>query len=475
MQEFRDDIPGTGNETGVPFTGLLASRDRRTIVVREVVCALTLTLLAAPPSLAGERALEEAPPPSSIEEIESPLERAYPAPEVRPSLFPWISEQLETLTPFLADTQLYIRSRTHYMRQDRTTGRLSEAWAMGGSIYYRSGWLKELFAAELEGFTSQPIVAPARREGTRLLEEPGQNGYGVLGVANGKLRYRDFVLTGFRQKLDLPYLNQQDNRMTPNTFEAAKFAKDVGDLRFAAGYAWQFKPRNDDDFTTLSHQLGVSQDRGAAFGSALWHVSEEFHVGASGFVVPDVLATVYAETHYERSLTDEVGLRVDAQFTHQHTPGKELIAGPSFDTWNVGLRTSASWRRAILRLAFSITDDDRRIESPYGSSPSYISLMQRTFNQADEKALLVSLSYDFSRFGIEGLSVIVNFAQSWDGVVAGVSRDARTIDFTTDYRIGRGALESLWLRLRASWLDVESAPQDGTDSRVILRYELPVI
>ncbi len=62
-----------------------------------------------------------------------------------------------------------------------------------------------------------------------------------------------------------------------------------------------------------------------------------------------------------------------------------------------------------------------------------------------------------------------------DGVVAGVRGDARTIDFTTDYRIGRGALESLWLRLRASWLDVESAPQDGTDFRVILRYELPVI
>ena len=346
MREFLDSIDGTRKVIAVSLTGLLTSRDRRTIIARGVVCALALTLLAAPPSFAGERALEEAPPPSSIEKIKSPLERAYPAPEIRPSLFPWISEKFETLTPFLADTQLYVRSRTQYMRQDRASGRLSEAWAMGGSVYYRSGWLKDLFAVELEGFTSQPLVAPARREGTRLLAEPGQDGYGVLGVANGVLRYRDLVLKVFRQKLDLPYLNQQDNRMTPNTFEAAKFAKDVGDLRFSAGYAWQFKPRNDDGFTTLSHQLGVSQDRGAAFGSALWHVSEDFHVGASGFVVPDVLATVYAETHYEWSLTDQVGLRVDAQFTHQHTPGKELIAGPSFDTWNVGLRTAASWRGA---------------------------------------------------------------------------------------------------------------------------------
>jgi len=60
-------------------------------------------------------------------------------------------------------------------------------------------------------------------------------------------------------------------------------------------------------------------------------------------------------------------------------------------------------------------------------------------------------------------------------VVAGVRGDAREIDLTLDYRIGRGRLESLWLRLRASWLDEESAPHDGTDFRVILRYELPVI
>ena len=439
------------------------------------MCALALTLLAAPSAIAQERELEDAPPPSSIYEIEAPIDRAYPEPEIRRSLFPWISRRMQSLPPFLADTKLYLRSRTYYLRQDRASGLLSEAWAMGGSLYYRSGWLEDFFAAELEAFTAQPIVAPADRAGTRLLEEPDQKGFGVLGVANGKLRYRDFVLTGFRQYLDLPYLNRQDNRMIPNTFEAAKLAKEKGPLRFTAGYAWKFKPRDDDDFEPLSDQVGVSQARGAAFGNVLWDASEYFTIGASGFVVPDVLATVYAETHYDLSLTDDVGLRLDAQFTHQQTVGDELIEGPSFDTWNVGLRTSASWRRAVLRLAFSITDDDRRIESPYGSNPAYINLMQRTFTQADEKALLVSLSYDFSELGIEGLSAIVNFAQSRDGVVAGVRGDARTIDFTTDYRLGTGLLESLWLRLRISWIDVESAPQDGTDFRVILRYELPVI
>ena len=428
----------------------------------------------APSSLASERELEDAPPPTSIEEMKAPLELAYPKPEARASLFPWIRGQKKTLPRFLADTQLYLRYRTYYLRQDRTSGRLSEAWAMGGSIYYRSGWLKEIFAVELEGFTSQPIVAPADRDGTLLLQ-PGQDGYSVLGVANGKLRHRDFGLTGFRQRLDLPYLNQQDNRMTPNTFEAAKIAKEEGPLRFAAGYAWKFKRRNGDDFVTLSDEVGVSRARGAAFGNVLWDASENLHLGASAFVVPDLLAAVYAETGYDLYLTEAVGLRVEAQFTHQNSVGEELLEGSPFDTWNVGLRTSASWRGALLSLGFAITGEERSIQSPYGSNPSYLGLMQRTFNQADEKALLVSLSYDFSKLGIEGLSAVANFAQSWDGVVAGVREDAREIDLTVDYRIGRGVLESLWLRLRGSWIEEEASPQNGTDFRVILRYELPAI
>ncbi len=69
----------------------------------------------------------------------------------------------------------------------------------------------------------------------------------------------------------------------------------------------------------------------------------------------------------------------------------------------------------------------------------------------------------------------MNFAQGWDGVVLGKRRDARELNVTLDYRIGRGVLESLWLRLRASWLKEVGMPQDGTDFRVILRYDLPVI
>jgi hypothetical protein len=103
--------------------------------------------------------------------------------------------------------------------------------------------------------------------------------------------------------------------------------------------------------------------------------------------------------------------------------------------------------------------------------------MQRSFTQADEKALLASLSYDFSRLGADGLTVILNFANGWDGRVLGVRGDAREVDVTLDYRLPEqlGLFRGLWLRVRASWLDDERLDKDGSDVRVILRYDFPVI
>ena len=105
--------------------------------------------------------------------------------------------------------------------------------------------------------------------------------------------------------------------------------------------------------------------------------------------------------------------------------------------------------------------------------------MQRTFVRPDEKALLMSASYDFAEIGVDGLKAIVNFVAGFDGKAVllggGERRDSQEVDVTLDFRIGGGWLESFWLRVRGSFLHDEGADENGTDFRVILRYELPVI
>jgi hypothetical protein len=112
----------------------------------------------------------------------------------------------------------------------------------------------------------------------------------------------------------------------------------------------------------------------------------------------------------------------------------------------------------------------------YGASASYVDLMQRTFDRPREKALLASISYDFSGLGVDGLSAIVNFAAGFDGKVDGGRSDAQEVDATIDYRVRKeGWLKSFWPRVRGSWFNDESAGRDGTDVRVILRSDFPVI
>ncbi|MBW1844019.1 MAG: OprD family outer membrane porin [Deltaproteobacteria bacterium] len=435
--------------------------------------ALAVAVLALP-VFAAERELDQGPPPSSASEIATAFQRVFPSIVKRLPIFSWIRERLDELPPFFADTELEVRTRTYYLRKERTNDDISEAWAIGGSVYYRSGWLADLFAVEAEGFTSQPLYAPNDRDGTQLLE-PVQDGYTVLGIANAKLRYKGLVLTGFRQYLDLPYINRQDNRMTPNTFESITLTKSEGEIRFSTGYTWRAKLRNSDEFASMTEVIGIDKDRGFVHAGALWDPNENFRVGAIIGAIPDLYAGIYSELSIGHDFTEEFEIRLDGQFSYQRDVGKDFLGEILDENWNVGIRTVASYAGAVFRLGFSITGSNGTIFNAFGSGPSYVDLMQRSFNRAEEKALLASASYDFSRIGVDGLSVIVNFVAGFDGKFLGERRRGQEIDATIDYRVQKGLLKNFWLRIRGSWLSEQGVEQDGTDVRVILRYDIPVI
>lgn len=447
-------------------------------VVRHARClgyVLPAVWVFASPAAAGERELQESPPPSSVTEIRTPIQRIITEPRKRRrALIPWFYDPLQKLPPFFADTQLVAHFRTYYLRQDRTNNVLSEAWAMGGSISYRSGWLADLFQAEVEGFTSQPIVAPESKGGTGLLQ-PVQEGYSVLGIANGRLRYKGIELIGGRQYLDLPFVNRNDSRMTPNTFEAITLQKTQGELKFTTGYAWTIKGRTADEFDSFTEFAGLPENRGLAWGGLIWDPDANFHGGVYAGVVPDLGGRAYGEMGYGRKLSDRWDGRIDGQFTYQFDIGDDLLGDLAEDTWFFAIRAAASRAGAVFRLGVGFSGPNPATDF-YGSTAYYIDLMQRTFDRPDEKALLASVSYDFAGLGVEGLSAIVNFAAGFDGKVAGGRSSSQEVDLTLDYHVTKeGWMKSFWLQLRGSWLNDQTADSDGTQVRVILRYDFPVI
>ncbi len=80
------------------------------------------------------------------------------------------------------------------------------------------GWAWNRVALGGELFTSLPLYAPDSRPGTGLLK-PIQDPIFVPGQAYFRLRHERQVVTLYRQRYDLPYINGNDGRMIPNTFE----------------------------------------------------------------------------------------------------------------------------------------------------------------------------------------------------------------------------------------------------------------
>ncbi len=172
-----------------------------------------------------------------------------------------IAEGLKSLPAFLRDADLRLHLRTYYFNQRNSNDTINEAWAGGGWLAYKSGWLLDTFQMGATVFTSIPLYAPNGRGGTDLLL-PGQVGFIVPGIAYGALRYKDYaLLTGYRQFVNQTYINAQDNRMAPNTFEGVTLKGQVGFVEYIAGYLTQMKQRDANTFISMAEAVGVGNNK----------------------------------------------------------------------------------------------------------------------------------------------------------------------------------------------------------------------
>jgi hypothetical protein len=102
---------------------------------------VSLLFGAVPESFAQDVISQEEPTPSSVDEITTPIERSFLEGIRRPGFFPWLKDQLEDTPAFFRDTQLDLNLRSFYFQRDKYGDDVSAAWAFGGALAYKSGWL----------------------------------------------------------------------------------------------------------------------------------------------------------------------------------------------------------------------------------------------------------------------------------------------------------------------------------------------
>ena len=467
---------------------------RRALALILAVAALTvLTPTRAPAQPATQPAPPQPGPPldtRALEErilqriisgqkedttIRSPDSAANPVPEV---LLPGLRDRLKTLPPFFRDTDLNFKFRTFYFNQQNDDCTAKEALANGVWLQYVSGWAFDTFAVGSTYYTSQPLYAPETRSGTSLLT-PGRDPIGVFGEAWGALRYKEYaILRGYRLRIDEGYVNSQDNRMVPNTFEAVTVSGKVDWVQYDVGYLTNIKPRDSNDFISMSRQAGASGDNEGLVLTALSLAPiKGLTIYTGNYYAIDVFNTAFGKVEYAHEFSKDLKLQVGLQYTDQRSVGDERVG--DFTTWNVGAGARVVWRGLSVGFATHFTGSDANISSPWGSWPGYLSLQVTDFDRANEKAFGTGVQYDFGGtllpFQIPGLSVKAIYGQGNDRINPATGAGQPTTregDLDIVYNVP--AIKGLSLRFRNAYVD-RGNPQVLKEFRLIVNYDLNLL
>jgi outer membrane porin, OprD family len=428
---------------------------------------LFILLVFNPAIYAAEYILDEQPSAESVEDVKGTLDQPEEAEVLDPEIDIIPKDDTVPLAPFWKNSQLIANVRSYYFDRDSDLYRDSEAFTLGGSLHYHSGWFKDTVKIGASLFTSQRLYGPEDKDGTLLLRE-GQHGLTTLGefYVQAKLA-RNIEFKGYRQAINLPYLNKQDNRMIPNTFEAYIVTQRRTNSMLTAGYVDKMKQRNVIHFESMTDIVGLSgKDRGLYFFGGRYNFSENTDFGVINYHTPDYINTFYTEANH--LIKTKIPVRLSLQATKQRSNGDEL--GGELDTYQLGGKVSLSYKNIILTAAATSTDEDGGIQKPYGGSPSYTSVMIEDFDRAGEDAWSMRVSYHFGRLGIKGLSVYTNYISgNTPESGAAASSDQKEWDMTIDYKPEKKKLDGLWLRLRRAKVDRDDG-KDVLDYRIILNY-----
>ena len=411
--------------------------------------------------------------------------------------------QLERRRQALEDTKFEFNLRSFYFDRSDFSGAEKQAWAIGGWLGVKTGYFLDHVAFGATVYTSNPIYAPDDRDGTTLLA-PGQNGYTVFGEWYAELRImKDLGITVGAKGYDTPFISRNDNRMTPNTFEAIVLqgrtklgtsssdapvisdsmglskdakeiavpapppAEDVPFIKYGLGYFYAIKERNDSEFVSMAQDAGADVQHGVWSGGALYQ-NGKFNIGAIEYYCDDVINIAYAESNLEVTLADDWKLKFAGQYVDQGSVGDNLLQGHSFSGHQFGVRVELPIRNALFTAAFTQAWGNANLQNPWSGYPGYTSVQVQDFNRAGEGAFLFRAGYDFP--WIDGLSAYALAVFGTDPDLANQYRQ-NEFDFNLQWGPKKGALEGLSLRLRYAVVQQFGGDVDNlTDFRAILNY-----
>lgn len=445
-----------------------------------IAAAITVAILASPANAAqvgaasaptDSRPSSENVAPTSTEQGQTPIDESF---GLRTHA-DWVRE---TRRQAWADTTWNAQLRSYYFSRDKFDDTESEAWALGGSLGLKTGYFRKRFALGATAYTSQPLDAPEDKDGTLLLK-PGQEGYTVLGelYADVLIGEKAHFSLG-RRAIDTPYINRNDSRMTPNTFESATLqgvhAGDEGvEWRWGGGYVNRIKERNSDEFVSMAVDAGAPEGvrRGVYVAGANFKKGD-FSLGAINYYSDDIINIFYTESKYAIPLSDAMKLQFALQYTNQASTGKDLLTGTQFDADQWGGKAEFSYGGLLLTTGYTSAGGNTNMRGPWSGYPGYTSVQVEDFNRDGEDAWLLRAGYNFG--SVPGLSMYGLYVDGSDPQSA-TEYAKSEYDLNMQWVPPEGTLKGLMVRLRyANVSHDDPGSTELDDLRLMVYYDLPL-
>ncbi len=415
----------------------------------------------------------EAPLPQGIQQSAAQSSEEQGQTQLEDS-FEWMSSEWRTRARKRAfeETQFKFNIRSIYLNRDKYDDSESEAFALGGWAGMKTGYFLEHFAIGVTGYTSQKLLGDADEDGTLLLA-PGQEGYTVLGELYADVLLMEGLnLYAGRKEYDTPFINRNDTRMTPNTFEAIVIQgkTDVGNggtLNYGVGYFDAIKDRNSDDFVSMSVDAGSEVERGVYTAGALYK-NGDFSFGAIDYYSPDIINIAYAEARLQVNISDNVQPRFAAQYVDQRSVGDDLLLDDGITARQFGVKAELPVGDALFTAAYTNVSGDTATQTPWSGYPGYTAVQVEDFNRDGEAAFLLRAGYDLP--WVEGLSAYALWVHGLDPDPANqYARDE--YDINLQWAAAEGVLKGFSVRLRYALVDERGGSGENlTDFRVIVNY-----